>query len=280
LVQLLEKQKNDEKESCKNLDNSKWQKEIELAKIIKEVNDVCQTFNEKLISLGLFSNSRPNDLDNDSAISLKLESSTPINAVVEWLKETEYRWKKDEKLKEEEFSLISSEVDELENLLRSKISTFEQVKKTKSKLIEDSLIRENIINSEEKKLKDKLLQLKEEMHCEKTRDRTNLLEPQEKLDCLIDEEKNLTEQKRKVSEQGDKLLRAAADKLVNCKKDKTKKYQEYEDAYIKAASQKIDRINAESAEMEKYWKDVKESLEVTKDKGKGKGQGKKSKKND
>merc|ERR1712223_1580894 len=163
VIELLEKQKNEEKEWLKTQDNVIWQKERELAKELKSIDDVCQDFNERLINLGLYC---PNNQAKKAEIGVGSEfvliADAPFSEVTEWLQATDARLKKDVEIEGEKLKMIINEITILENELQSKTVVVDQNKSRISKIVKQKNTKENKINQEENRLKDKLSELKDE----------------------------------------------------------------------------------------------------------------------
>lgn len=263
IVEMLEARRNDEREVIKSLDNVMWEKEREMAKVVKNINDTCQCFNEKLINMGLY---RTNiEVENyDDTKSFKLEPFADLNEVIEWLKLVECSWKRDKKIKDDELTNMQKQLDLLERDHKSKTDNLVQIKNNKVKISNNKSDKENTIKSEEISLKEKLGNLKEVIHLENTKDRKNLEELTGELNLLKDEEVKLIEKKCRTENHGRSLLIKARDKWIQDKRKAVEEFNEFKSSYEKAAKGRLDQINAESRAMVAFVANLRETLEVTK----------------
>merc|ERR1712223_1352573 len=253
----------------KTQDNIIWQKERELAKELKSIDDVCQDFNEKLINLGLYC---PNNQAKKAEIGVGSEfvliADAPFSEVTEWLQATDARLKKDVGIEGEKLKMIIDEINILENELQSKTVVVDQNKSRISKIVKQKNTKENKINQEENRLKDKLSELKDEVHLEKVKSRRDLDEPRDEFKMLPDEEEQLKMSLKRVEEQGEKILRNRCTFYLNERKEAIEKFKKDNDDYKKAGLLKVDQINAQSVAMESGWATVRDNLEVVKNRKK------------
>ena len=113
-IESLEREVHEAKEVVKSSDASIWEGEMNLSKVIKEIQDICRNFNEKLIDLGLYRSgedhhtSLHNSFRSDQAFRLEPQS-TP-HEVKDFLKDIERSLIQNERILVEEHRKIEKEL--------------------------------------------------------------------------------------------------------------------------------------------------------------------------
>ena len=252
-IGMLEKQVHDVKDVLKANDNSIWQGEMEFSKILKEIEDICRNFNEKLIDLGLYSEFKPyGDILGDSSNTFKLEPKVGLNDAKEFLKAFEKSTGSNEKLIQQSYNEIEKELYLSGQQLESKTTELKQGKEEIEKRIHDKDVMQTKINTEELTFKDQLASLKNNVMTEKSKDRKNLNRLETELQSLGRDQTELLKLRQKHREEGHTLLTEAPKVLLDKRRKQIEFLNQKINEYRKAVEEKIGQAEKENDEMKNY----------------------------
>ena len=253
-IDLLEREVNEAKDIIKSCDSSKWQGEMDLSKVMKEIQDICRSFNEKLIDLGLYRSGEDHSFHNSfrSDQAFRLEPQIPLHDVKEFLRDVERTLVNSEKLLldenrrvENELYMATKEMERKENELQQMQQEMEQKLKDRNMLLEK-------INLQETEYKDRLASLKNNINAERSKDRKNLNKLEAELLNLAREEKDLMNQRTATREEGQLLLTETPKRLLEKRKKEIELLNQKIADYKRHAAEKLQQIEKENEEMKVY----------------------------
>ena len=251
-IELLESQVYDAQRTIKSTENSIFQSEMENSKVLKEVQDICRSFNENLIELGLYSefHTQGEQLHNSS---FKIDPHhVSLNDVKEFLRMIERSIQQDERAVHEECKRVERELYITDKEMGTRNNELHQIKEDleRKRYDKDALV--NKIDSEESRFKDHLFNLKKNINAERSKDRKNLNKLETELQQLEEEEKELLKLREKHRADGHSLLTEAPKVLLEKRKKKIEYLNLKIEEYKNLVEEKIQLIDKENDEMKTY----------------------------
>ena len=251
-IELLEKQVYDTKATINSSENSIFQGEMEISKVLKEVQDICRSFNENLIELGLYSEF-PGQGERLHNSSFKLDpQQVTLNDVKEFLRRIERNLQQSERALHEESKKVEKELHITNKEIGTRKIELHQIKEELERKLYDKDLLVSKINSEESKFKEYLSSLKKNISAEKSKDRKNLNKLETELKQLEDEEKALIKQREKHRADGHSLLSEAPKRLLEKRKKQIEYLNKKIEEYKNLVEEKIELIDKENDEMKTY----------------------------
>ena len=255
-IELLEREVNEAKDIIKASDSSIWQGEMDLSKSIKEIQDVCRSFNEKLIDLGLYRSGDEHHSSFHSSFrsdqAFRLDPQVTLHEVKEFLREIERSLQNSEKRLHEEYRNVEKELYMATKEMERKHNELKETKEEMERRLNDKDMLQEQINQEESAYKNHLTTLKSNINTERSKDRKNLNNLETELVNLAKEEKDLLRQKNDTREEGQLLLTETPRKLLEKRKKQIESLNQKINEYKKHAAEKLQKIEKENNEMIGY----------------------------
>lgn len=259
VIDVLEKKVNDAKNSVKCDENLLWQKEMEVSKILKDVEDTCKSFNTEIINLELLDDSKPTDRSYDHVDfpnPFKVHPHIDYNQVTEFLRCTEIKTIHEQKLCNEERKRNEKDVHLLSKELEARKTTLLKTKEEHDRWLHEGNTKEKHIIAEEYTYKEKLSTLKHQINVENSIEKKDLNKLETELLGLKQEKQQLLETRDNQREHGHRLLNESTKKVLEKRKEKIKYINQKNDEYEEAVHEKVKNIDDENEEMERFVKNL------------------------